>query len=127
MSLQSAMLFIVNASQDGTLLGRVREITGISGDFVPGQISEAQFSKAAAYATQAGYDFTPDELKITLERLLSQQESGEQELAESELDLVAGGFATNLSAEKQKSKTPSPVSKTATPLGPVPIPYPNQG
>lgn len=123
MSLQSAMHFVINASQDGVLLGKLREVTGISGDFIPGQISEEQFSAATGFATQAGYDFTPSEIKSTFERLMTPQDTSDQELDEAELDLVAGGFASNLSAEKAKVAKPGPIS--TPPGGPTPIPYPN--
>lgn len=121
MSLQSAMQFLLNASQDSALLGQVRQVSGVSGDFIPGQISDAQYSAVSSFATQSGYDFTPAEIKSTFERLMAPQESGEEELAEAELDLVAGGFASNVSAQKAK------VTKTLSPGGPIPMPYPNQG
>jgi hypothetical protein len=121
MSLQSAMHFVVNASQDEALLGKLREVTGISGDFIPGQISDTQFSAATTFATQSGYDFTPAEIKSTFERLMTPQDSGEQELAESELDLVAGGFASNVSGQKARAKSPGSI------VNPIAIPYPNQG
>ncbi|MBN9392664.1 MAG: hypothetical protein J0I20_31835 [Chloroflexi bacterium] len=121
MSLQSAMHFVVNASQDKALLGKLREVTGISGDFIPGQISDTQFSAATTFATQSGYDFTPAEIKSTFERLMTPQDSGEQELAESELDLVAGGFASNVAGQKAKAKSPGPIAN------PIPLPYPNVG
>lgn len=108
MSSQSALQFVAKAAQDETLLGKIRAATGITGDFAPGQITDDQYSVAAKLAHHEGFEATPDEIKNSLEKLMGQQELSEQELADAELDLVAGGFATNKAGMKKGQLNTAP-------------------
>lgn len=103
MSNQSALKFLAKTTTDQNFLNNIHQITGISGDFASAPISDDQYKAVSQWAIKDGFDFTPIELKNTFENII-QQKISEQELADAELDLVAGGFNVQKAGGAKKNK-----------------------
>ena len=93
MSIENASQFIAQAIQDQTLLNKVQQATGISGNLTTAQVSDDQYNAASRLGQQEGFDFSAAEIKDAFENFTAQLRTGESELAEAELDMVAGGVA----------------------------------
>ena len=73
MSNHYALQFLGKTIQDKTLLDKVQQVTGISGDFILSQISDEQYSAVSRLGKQEGYDFSGFEIKSVFENLIDQQ------------------------------------------------------